>query len=156
MSSYSLDGWPSRDYDGPQPWDHDALGISREDRENVGSDENTVTPTISHTNPILTSGSAHPVVHELGRKLGALGFPNSVSRGQNPFGTVDESVLSAVNSFRAQYNVEPDPSGFGGNTPAGRNLAAAHLDPWTVEGILRAYEDRDRETRDEDRGREAE
>jgi hypothetical protein len=137
--SRSLDNWPSRDYDGPQPWQHDELGISREDRDNIGSDPNRVTPIVSHTHPILTSGSAHPVVHDLGRKLGELGFPNSVTRGENAFGSVDESVMGAVHAFRAQYNVQPDPSGFGGNTPAGRALAEAHIDPWTTEAILRAH-----------------
>jgi hypothetical protein len=143
---HALDNWATKGYDGPQPWQHDELGISREDRENIGSDRNTVTPTVSHTHPILTSGSAHPVVHDLGRKLGDLGFPNSVSKGQNPFGTVDESVLAAVGAFRENYGVKPDPSGFGGNTPQGRSHAEAHLDPWTVEAILTAHK---RETEDE-------
>jgi hypothetical protein len=134
-----LDGWPQKGYTGPQPWDHDKLGIPRELRDSIGSNRNTVTPTITHTLPILTSGSAHPCVHELGRKLGELGFPNSVSQGENPFGSVDQSVLSAVGSFRAQYGVEPDPSAFGGATPQGKALAASHLDPWTVEAILRAH-----------------
>lgn len=139
---HPLDNWPSKDYEGPQPWEHDELNISREDRDNIGSSENTVTPTISHHHPILTSGSAHQSVHEIGRKLGDLGFPNSVSRGENPFGSVDESVMTSVHAFRAQYGVRPDPSGFGGNTPNGRSSAEAHLDPWTVEAILKAHEKR--------------
>lgn len=134
-----LENWPSKDYDGPQPWDHDALNIPKEERDKVGSNRNTVTPTVSHTHPILTSGSAHHSVHELGRKLGDLGYPNSVSRGENPFGTVDDTVLAAVHTFRSQYGVQPDPTGFGGNTPAGRANAEAHLDPWTIEAILRAH-----------------
>lgn len=138
--AYSLEGWPSKDYSGPQPWEHDKLGISREERDNVGSDPNTVTPTVSHSHPILTSGSAHPCVHEIGRKLGELGFANSVSKGENPFGTVDQTVLTAVQSFRDQYGIRPDPSEHGGNTASGRTLAENHLDGWTVEGILRAWE----------------
>jgi alkanesulfonate monooxygenase SsuD/methylene tetrahydromethanopterin reductase-like flavin-dependent oxidoreductase (luciferase family) len=134
-----LEGWPRKGYDGPQPWEHDELGISREDREQIGTKPNTVTPVITHNHPILTSGSAHPSVHELGRKLGDLGFPNSVSKGENAFGTVDQSVLAAIDTFRSQYGVHPDPSAFGGNTPGGRALAAAHVDPWTVEAILRAW-----------------
>jgi hypothetical protein len=141
-ASHPLDEWPSKGYSGPQPWDHDALNIPREDREKVGSEPNTLTPVVSHAHPILTSGSAHSSVHELGRKLGDLGFPNSVSQGRNPFGTVDESVMTAVHAFRDQYGVQPDPSGFGGNTPQGRSQAAAHIDPWTVEGIVRAHQRR--------------
>jgi hypothetical protein len=137
---YSLDGWPTRGYTGPQPWDADALGIPRSARDEVGEKPNTVTPVVSHQFPILTSGSAHACVHELGRKLHELGFANSVGEGKNPFGTVDQSVLAAVNSFRAHYGVRPDPSGFGGDTPQGNTLAANHLDPWTIEGILRAHQ----------------
>lgn len=134
-----LDRWPSRGYEGPQPWDHDALGIPRADRDAVGDRRNTVTPTVTHTHPILTSGSAHECVHELGRKLGQLGFTNSVAEGRNPFGVVDQTVLAAVNSFRSHFGVAPDPTPFGGDTPAGRALAANHLDPWTVEAILQAH-----------------
>ena len=130
-----LAGWPKKGYSGPQPWDHDALGISRSARDEIGSGRNTVTPVISHDCPILTSGSSHPMVHELGRKLGDLGFENSVSRGENPFGAVDQSVLDAVRHFRRQYGVAPDASGFDGDA----RKADAHLDPWTVEAILRAH-----------------
>ena len=135
-----LDGWPSKGYDGPQPWDHDALGISKSDRDEIGSDPNTVTPTVTHSYPILTSGSSHPCVHELGRKLGQLGFPNSTSRGENPFGAVDQSILTALGGFRAAYGVQPDPTPFGGNSARGRQTAENHLDPWTTEAVLRAWE----------------
>jgi hypothetical protein len=138
-AEHPLDTWPSRGYAGPQPWDHDSLGIPRADRDAIKSNPNKVTPTVSHAYPILTSGSAHPCVHELGRKLGELGFSNSVSEGRNPFGTVDATVLQAVRSFRSQYGVRPDPVSFGGDNPDGDRLASSHLDPWTVEGILRAH-----------------
>lgn len=138
--NHPLAGWGTEGYDGPQPWDSKALGISDSDREALDPGApNTVTPTVSHQHPILTSGSAHPVIHELGRKLADLGFPNSVSRGTNPFGSVDESVMSAIDQFRSRNGVQEDPSGFGGNTPAGRTSAAAHIGPWTIEGILTAH-----------------
>ncbi len=133
-----LEGWPREGYDGPQPWQHDELGISREARDQVGAETNTVTPTVTHTHGYLTSGSADPFVHELGRKLAQLGFPNSVSAGENPFGAVDSSIMTAVGGFRQRYGVRPDPSGFGGDTPAGRALAENHIDPWTIEAVLRA------------------
>ena len=136
---HPLDQWPSRGYNGPQPWDHDALGIPRDQRDQVGNNPNRVTPTITHPYPILTTGSAHQCVHELGRKLGELGFANSVSEGKNPFGTVDQTVMSAVNSFRAHYGVIPDPRPYGGDTPAGRQLAGNHIDPWTTQAILAAH-----------------
>lgn len=137
--AHPVDDWATPGYTGPQPWDHDALGIPREDRDLAPGEPNTVTPVITHPYPILTHGSSHQCVHELGRKLADLGYPSSVSRGENPFGTVDASLMTAVAAFRAHHGVEPDPSGFGGNNPRGRALAAEHLDPWTVEGILRAH-----------------
>jgi hypothetical protein len=137
---HPLDEWPRRNYQGPQPWDHAGLGISSEDRDAVGSKRNTVTPVVSHAFPMLTSGSAHPCVHELGRKLGELGFPNSVSEGTNPFGAVDATVLVAVNTFRAQYGVQPDSRAYsGGGTQTPEMAASTHIDPWTAEGILRAH-----------------
>ena len=146
---HPVDNWASDGYDGPQPWDHQALGINPADIQALEpGQENNVTPTVSHSHPILTSGSAHPVVHELGRKLGALGFPNSASRGENPFGSVDGTLLAAVDQFRSRYGVEEDPSGFdGGVTPAGRRNAAAHIGPWTTEGILRAHERQQNESK---------
>jgi hypothetical protein len=129
--------WPARGYSGPQPWDLDALGVSPTARDQLLRDPgspNTLTPTITHQYPILTSGSADPVVHELGRKLGKLGFSNSASEGRNPFGLVDQTVMSAVKSFRHAYGIVVDASGFAGS----QALADEHIDPWTVEAILRA------------------
>lgn len=137
--AHPVDAWATKGYDGPQPWDHQALGVHHEAQDLEPGKPNTVSPTVSHTYPILTSGSAHPCIHEIGRKLADLGYPNSVSEGRNPFGHVDESILSAVDAFRSAHNVQEDPTGFGGNTPAGRQTAAAHIGPWTIEGILRAH-----------------
>lgn len=137
---HPVDSWATEGYDGPQPWDHKALGIDPAAIQALEpGEENTVTPVVHHSYPILTSGSAHPVVQELGRKLAALGYPNSVSRGTNPFGSVDDSILAAVDQFRSRHGVAEDPSGFGGQTPAGRRNADAHIGPWTIEGILQAH-----------------
>jgi hypothetical protein len=136
--------WPQEGGgDLPQPWDHRALGLhnavrDHEENERPGA-PNTVSPiVIGHGRPILSSGSADPSVHELGRILGDLGFSNSVSDGQNPYGSVDNSVMAAVMQFRDAYGVEEDPTGWGGNTPDGRARAAAHIGPWTWEAVLRA------------------
>jgi peptidoglycan hydrolase-like protein with peptidoglycan-binding domain len=137
--------WPKEGgMDTPQPWDHSALGLGREsqDLSLAGQGQaNTVAPVVvDHGRPILTSGSADQAVHELGRILGVLGFDNSVARGENPYGAVDPSVMAAVHAFRAAFDVLEDPTAFGGNTPAGRALAAEHIGPWTWEAILRAGE----------------
>jgi hypothetical protein len=138
--------WPARDGDAaelPQPWDHRALGLQNEERDFLDQakpgSRNTVSPiVITHGRPLLTYGSSDPSVQELGRILGELGYANSVSDGQNPFGSVDNTVMAAVYQFRDAYHVQEDPSGFGGNTPDGRSRAAAHIGPWTWEAILRA------------------
>lgn len=122
--------WPVKGgADVPQPWDHDAFG----------GDEPVVPIEISHPYPILTSGSGDPSVQTLGRMLGDLGFANSVSRGENPFGSVDATVMAAVESFRSSYGVEEDPTGFGGMTSGGRRVAGAHIGPWTWEAVTRAH-----------------
>jgi hypothetical protein len=135
--------WPAEGgSDLPQPWDLRSLGLQNAQRDFDDSTrpgaKNTVSPiVIRHGRPILTSGSADPSVQELGRILGDAGFPNSVSDGTNPFGAVDASIMAAVFAFRDAYGVQEDPSGFGGNTPAGRESAATHIGPWTWEAILR-------------------
>jgi hypothetical protein len=125
----------------PQPWDLKGLGLDKAAADLDPGADNTVSPiVIAHKVPNLTFGSADQSVHELGRMLGAIGFPNSVSRGENPFGAVDPTVMAALVGFRNKYGVVPDPSGFGGDHPAGRDLAASHIDPWTVEAIYRVYD----------------
>jgi hypothetical protein len=136
--------WPQRGGgDLPQPWDHRAMGLHGElrdfERDSRPGSPNTVSPiVINHGKPILAHGSSDPSVHELGQILGRLGFPNSVSDGENAFGSVDNTVMAAVHAFRDAYNVSEDPSGWGGNTPDGRARASAHIGPWTWEAVLRA------------------
>lgn len=85
--------------------------------------------------PMLTSGSADvPAVTDLGRRLTELGFENSVSRGENPFGIVDESIIAAVVQFRRQYGVREPADGFGGDQVE----ADRHIGPWTATAIVRA------------------
>jgi hypothetical protein len=58
---------------------------------------------------VLTSGSAHVDVHTLGSILADRGYATSVSRGENAFGIVDESVLTAVAALRnAEQIAEED------------------------------------------------
>jgi hypothetical protein len=59
---------------------------------------------------VLTSGSQHEDVHALGRLLADAGHENSVSRGENPFGLVDESILTAAASYRQQHKLDPEDS----------------------------------------------
>lgn len=136
--------WPQRGgAELPQPWDHRAQGLRGVVRDFENDSRpgapNTISPiVINHAKPILTHGSSDPAVHELGRILGHLGFHNSVSDGANAYGAVDNTIMAAVHQFRDAYGVQEDPSGWGGDTPSGRESAAAHIGPWTWEAILRA------------------
>jgi hypothetical protein len=131
--------WPQKGDDRAQPWDLDALGISKTDRELEDGARDTVSPVvIRHSCPILVSGSADPIVGDLGRRLALIGYANSVSEGANPFGVVDESIFNAVERFREDYGVEEDPTPFGGRTTAATLRAAQVIGPYTWEAILRA------------------
>ncbi|MTD43853.1 hypothetical protein GKE82_05920 [Conexibacter sp. W3-3-2] len=84
--------------------------------------------------PILTSGSADIAVSDLGKRLAALGFENSASRGENPFNIVDGSVMAAVRAFRKAYGVREPTDGFEGD----QEQADRHIGPWTATAIVRA------------------
>lgn len=132
-----FDDWPRKGYSGPQPWEA-VDPFSEEARalhEDPGS-PNTVAPIVlTHSHPILTSGSGGVEVAELCQQLARLGYKTSVSRGENPFATLDPSVMAAVNQFRDDYGVREDPDGFGGEAAA-RN----HVGPYTWEALDRAVE----------------
>lgn len=142
--SAEYDGWPWKGGNAnlPQPWDLRAQNLHRDSQDladQAAGASDTVSPVVVlHSRPILTSGSTDDVVYDIGNRLAELGFENSVSRGTNPFGMVDESIMAAVYAFRQAYGVEEDPSPFGGATPAGIAAAANHIGPWTHEAIVRA------------------
>lgn len=58
--------------------------------------------------PLLASGDAHPAVHELGHKLADAGYETSTSRGENPFGHVDESIIAAVRGYTSDRDLSDD------------------------------------------------
>jgi peptidoglycan hydrolase-like protein with peptidoglycan-binding domain len=106
----------------------------------------TVSPIVPRAGlELLTYGSQGPAVRDLAVRLGELGYSNSISRGSvdNAFNVYDESVASAVEAFRRDYDVAEDPSQFGRDP---RASAISHVGPWTTEAILRAS-DREREDR---------
>lgn len=152
--------------DVPQPWDLDAQGIvaaapasgdpsvaqpitvlaDGEQIELAPGAPNVIAPIVlDHGRPILASGSIDlgpgpavaGAVTELGQLLALIGYPNSVSRGQNHLGIVDDSIMGAVEKFRDDFDVREDPSGWQRN---GRVNAQTHVGPWTWEAILRVAE----------------
>jgi peptidoglycan hydrolase-like protein with peptidoglycan-binding domain len=139
--------WPQRGDTRPQPWDLDALGVPRADRELAPGAPDTVSPiVVRHRCRTLTSGEAGPLVAELAARLHELGYPTSISRGENPYTVFDHSVMAAVERFRADYGVEEDPTPYSGARAA--DQAAAHVGPYTWEGIIRVS---DRERRERER-----
>lgn len=90
-------------------------------------------PTALADLPILTSGSSDPGVELLGRALDKLGYPNSVSRGENPNRIVDETIVTAVRQFRIDHDVHEDPSAY---VPAEPTYADAHIGPNTTGAII--------------------
>ena len=145
--------WPKQGgVDGPQPWDLRAQGLK------VGTDDSgsttvidphsghvveldaggtdTISPIVpAHGRPPLSSGSAGSAVLELGALLADIGYPNSVSKGLNPYGIFDESIAGAVERFRYDFDVKEDPSQFTRDKDAN---AASHVLAYTWEAILRA------------------
>jgi peptidoglycan hydrolase-like protein with peptidoglycan-binding domain len=131
--------WPKKGDERAQPWNLDAVGIAKSDRELEPGARDTISPVvIRHSCPILVSGSADPIVADLGRRLDVLGYGNSVSEGANPFGIVDESIFNAVERFREDYGVEEDPTPYGGTTTAATLRAAQVIGPYTWEAVIRA------------------
>jgi len=128
-----VESWPQKGGVGSQPWDVEP-----------GQDPDEMPVRLSHNKPILVSGAGGDEVRDLGQRLGELGYESSVTRGENPFNVFDVSLETAVSAFCRDYNVQEDPSGFGGNNPAGVALAAQHVGPWVWEAVLRAS-DRGRE-----------
>jgi hypothetical protein len=116
-SSKSSSKWASKGYRGKQPWEEDDHGAE-----------------LHHSRkPILTSGSGGEPVNELASLLHELGYQTSISRGENSFSILDDSIMGAVQRFRSEHGVEEDPSGF-----RDRAEAASHVGPWTWEALLRA------------------
>lgn len=109
-------GWPSKGYSGPQPYEGEEAQV------------------ITHSRPILSSGSAGGDVAELCRLLKAVGIETPTSEGANPFCILGPGEAAAIDRFRADYGVREDASAFGGD----EQLAARHVGPWTWEALYRA------------------
>lgn len=139
--------WPQPNDQRAQPWDSKKNGTVREDHDrlldNPGSINDVAPVVISHSMPILSSGSGgeqSTFVRELARRLHILGYQTDIGTGNNPYGIVTQSVMGAVDQFRNDHNVEEDPGGFGGDNAKGRDKAASHIGPYTWEAIIRASE----------------
>ncbi len=130
--------WPQRDDARAQPWDLDALGIAKADRELDPGAPNTVSPVvIRHRCPALGSGEAGPLVADLAARLQVLGYETSVARGDNPYAVLDHSVMAAVEAFRRDYGVEEDPTPYGGRNGKAEREAASYVGPYTWEALIR-------------------
>lgn len=133
-------GWPSTEdefKDKPQPWDLKSHGlpqpgVTRDYLPGGQADELSLV-VIAHDKPLLTSGMAGEPVHELAMLLANIGYPSSISKGQNPTYAFDESVQAAVNLFKREYHVAEDPSQF----PV-QHDPELYVGPWLWEALIRA------------------
>lgn len=133
--------WPQKGDSRPQPWDLDAVGIPKHERELADGAPNTVSPVVvRHSFPILANGEAGNVVRELASRLNILGYTTDIAEGKNPFSILTEKVMAAVESFREDYGVAEDPTPYGGNTEHARTRAARTVGPFTWEALIRASE----------------
>lgn len=131
--------WPNDDTkELAQPWDLGELGLPR---PGVNSEPlpdgqpDTVSPVVPRAGlPLLSYGSQGDDVREIALRLGELGYANTVTRGQNPYGVYDESIHQNVEAFRRDYNVAEDPSAF---VREPDRQAASHAGPWTLEAVFR-------------------
>lgn len=114
----------------PHPWEDQTLIKQGLDHE----DDSTRPIVVREGLPMLTSGSQDPRVIDYGRALGRIGYANSVSQGTNPYGLVDESVLTATQAFRRDYGVAEDPRQFVADPQDGPK---SHIGPYTQEAVLR-------------------
>lgn len=117
------------------PWDLGAQGlpVPGVTRDFLPPGPNELAPiVIGHQHGILIPGTAGSEVEELGRLLGQAGYPNSISRGTNHAFAFDDSITAAVATFRRDYHVQDDPSGF----PADHR-SEIYVGPWTWEALER-------------------
>jgi len=145
--------WPKKGgIDAPQPWDLRGQGydVGRDDETGAVTlthresgkitrvepgDPDPVKPIIvGHDRPNLAPGSQGGEVHELAQLLAELGYPNKISRGENPLNLYDESVEAAVQQFREDYDIAEDPASYRGRQ-AQANVTAG---PYTWEAAFRA------------------
>lgn len=105
--------WPFKGYDGPQPFEADN------------------TPALTQNHLMVSSGAAGPEVAELADLLAKLGYTSSISHGQNPTNTYDDTVVGAVRAFCSEWGVEEDPAVRAARTPD-------TVGPWLWEALTRA------------------
>lgn len=106
------DGWPSKGYTGPQPWEVEDP------------------PALGHAHGLLIVGSAGDDVRTLCALLAYAGYETSVSRGENPLCIFDGSVKAAVEGFRRAYGITEDPGIISAST-------ADVAGPWTWAALYR-------------------
>jgi hypothetical protein len=68
--------------------------------------ETAAPSSITHDEPLLASGSAGAVVQRLAALLAVCGHAdNTIGRGENPGGVLDQSVMADVRAFAQEHGV---------------------------------------------------
>jgi hypothetical protein len=132
--------WPQRGdkfASAPQPYELQQLGLPQPgvNRDHLpGGEPDNISPVVvSHALPQVTPGSAGSPVSLLAQLLAKIGYPTSISRGQNHTFSFDESVNQAVQSFKRDWHVVEDSTAF-----RTAEEAAQTVGPWIWEALLRA------------------
>lgn len=85
--------------------------------------------------PLLSVGSAHPVVIECARRLEQLGHGTSpASRGEEAAGILGPEELAQFAAFRRATGIEEEATAFGLDQAA----ADVHVSPATIAAVLAA------------------
>jgi peptidoglycan hydrolase-like protein with peptidoglycan-binding domain len=108
----------------------------RTDERTDDAQEPELDPRGLEDKPHLASGSAGPAVVQLADALHRLGYETSISRGENPYGVLDQSVMAAVRQFRSDEDAQEDASAFAGD----QAQADAHIGPHTWAALRDALE----------------
>lgn len=127
--------WPSKEWDGPAPWD---LARKFDEGTDRREDEPYLGPcAVTHSHPTLTYGAAGPEVAELVRLLAVAGYrTNSVIEGKNPSLVLDTSVMADVKRFAQDYNVANDHSEWHGKAEPAHKLVDEHVGPYIWQALL--------------------
>lgn len=85
---------------------------------------------VTHSHPIVTFGSAGEPVRHLARLLAELGYrDNTITRGLNAAGVLDDSVMTCVRAFCADTGARNDLAEYRGQSVPAEDLVRNHVGP---------------------------
>jgi peptidoglycan hydrolase-like protein with peptidoglycan-binding domain len=93
-------------------------------------------PAVTHAQPILASGADGEPVKQLVKLLEVCGFTNnSIAKGENADGILDNSVMADVRAFCEKHGIAEDPEIFNGENVSPRDLIGNWVGPHTWQAL---------------------